>query len=121
TAPLCPAQRSPMLGCGREHLLSQRVGRHIGHNLELCAVFQNLCQPPMRERGEPFADQLVDLALDFSARAARALADDPKQALRHLEPVRALRVEIQRSDTLFGRSDADEIACEHELSTWLIK
>ena len=78
-------------GRGGEDLLAERLGRDVGHDLELGAVFQDLRQAAMGQGRQALADQLVDLGLDLAAGHPDPLAEDQQQALGHLQPVRLSR------------------------------
>ena len=102
-------ERLAVLGGGGEDLLADQVGRDVGHDLELGAVFQHLGQPAVHERRlAPAAEQLVDLLLDLPAGHPHALAEDQQQALGRLEPLRALAIEIERDHPLLGDPDPDQ-------------
>ena len=107
-------ERLPLLGRPRENLLAERLGRHVGHDLELGPILDDLGQAPVSQGRQPFADQFVNLGLDLAAGSSHAFAKDQQQALGDLEPLRIVTLQVKRDHPLLRESDADQGAGEHQ-------
>ena len=98
--------------CGKD-LLAQDLGINLRDDLKRGAILKHLRQATVREGGHPFADQFVNLVLDFAASRTDPFAEDQKQTFRHLKPLRLVTVQILRNDSILDHRDTNKISCQH--------
>src|SRR5262249_41726072 len=101
-------------GGGAEGSLTQLLGRMVGGNLELAAVFQQLDEPLLDELARIFAESFLDFLLDRATRAAVLIAEDLEESFGRFEPGFAFRVEIVGKDAVAARvADAHHFSRQH--------
>jgi hypothetical protein len=102
----------PVRHGGPERGVAQLLGRVVGRDLELAAVFEQVGEPLVDQRPRPLADHVFELGPHLPAGVAGRPAEREQQLLRHPEPAAVGRVEVERDELVPGVPDADELSSQ---------